>query len=263
MNSAHNNSFSVFLALTQRNLKIMIKQLYETLIDGLVLALINMLLFVYLFPVIGMSEQLIGPVFLGSLVSIFFNLGFSMALRIVFDLKHERFIDYQLTLPISLFWLFTSYIIAFFIELFISTAPIIGFSLFILKTKIHLAQVNWPLFMLVYLLILLFYAVLFLALGFLYEYTWFLDNVWPRRLTPLVVLGCVYVPWAKVNDLSSTIGKIFLLNPTTYVSEGLRSTLLGPSGYISPFICIAVLIACIALSVLLLIYSVKKQLNPV
>lgn len=256
-------SFKTFLALTSRNFKIIVKQLRETLVDGIIFALLNMLLFIYLFPVIGMSADLIGPVFLGSLVSLFFNLGFSLSLRIVFDLKFRRFLDYQLTLPISLFWLFSSYVLAFFAELFMSTTPIIIFSLFILRTKIQLMHANWLLFIIIYLLILLFFSILFLALGILYEYTWFLDNIWPRRLAPLLILGCVYVPWSKVYNLSSIIGSILLVNPITYVSEGLRSSLLGTNGYISPLLCITVLIASIVLSVMLLMYSVKKQLNPV
>lgn len=254
--------FKTFLALTRRNLKIIFKQLSKPLIDGGIFAVLNMLLFVYLFPVIGMSNDLIGPVFLGSFVSIFFSLGFSMALRIVFDLKYERFIDYQLTLPISLFWLFSSYVIAFFFELFMSTAPILILSLIVLQTKTHFMQMNWPLFIFIYILILFFFSILFLAFGILYEYTWFLDNVWPRRLAPLIGLGCVYVPWMKVYHLSTTIGAALLLNPITYVSEGLRSSLLG-KGYISPLLCIAVLMVSIVLSALLLVHSIKKQLNPV
>ena len=94
---AHN--FFHFFALTRRNCKIIFKELSEPLVDGVILTGLNVLLFVYLFPAMGMPENLIAPIFLGSLLSMFFNLGFSLAVRIVLDIQYKRFIDYQLTLP--------------------------------------------------------------------------------------------------------------------------------------------------------------------
>lgn len=263
MKNDYQNSFFTFLALTRRNVGILHQKLLESLVDSLILTSINVLLFGYLFPTMGMSSTLVAPVFLGSLISMFFNLGFSLAIRSVFDLKFERFIDYQLTLPITTTWLFASYAVAYFIELFVSTTPTIAFGLFALRSKISFAQADWMLFSIIYILILSFFSLLFLAISFLYNYTWFLDNVWPRRLTPLIVFGSVYAPWYRINEISRPLGMLLLCNPITYVSEGLRSSLLGDPRFLSPGVCIGALTVSIGLAIVLLIYSVKKQLNPV
>lgn len=257
----HHN-FLTFYALTKRNIKTIRSQLTDTIIDGIILTSLNVLVFGYLFPAMGMSAQLVAPVFLGSLLTMFFNLGFSLAMRVVFDIKFNRFIDYHLTLPISKAWLFASYILAFFAELFISTTPVLVFGLFALQSKIPLENAQWLLFVGIYLLALLFFSIFFLALGLLYPYVWFIDNIWPRRLTPLIICGSVYVPWFRVNQLSPLLGRLFLLNPVTYVAEGLRSSLLNNPLFLSPLLCSSALIISSIVGLLLLKQSIKK-LNPV
>lgn len=262
MNTDYQSNFAVYRALIGRSFKTVKYQLPNTLIDGLLLTSLNVLVFGYLFPAMSMPEALVAPVFLGSLITMFFNLGFTLATRLVRDLKFTRFIDYLLTLPMNKKWLFAYYVSSFIIELTISTTPIVVFGLWALSGKINLMHANWPLFTLVYFLSIMLLAVLFLSISFLYPYLWFIDNIWPRRLTPLVITGSVYAPWERIYQLSPKLGNFFLLNPITYIAEGLRSTLLGGSHFIAAPLCIGALCIWLIASIGLLNLSVKK-LNAV
>lgn len=262
MKTYYQSNFLVYCALLARSFKTLKQQLPNTIIDGIILTSLNVLVFGYLFPAMSMPESLVAPVFLGSLITMFFNLGFTLATRMVRDLKFTRFIDYLLTLAMDKKWLFGYYVSSFVIELAVSTIPILILGLWALSGKIDLSHANWPLFILVYFMGITLFSIMFLSISFLYPYLWFIDNIWPRRLTPLVISGSVYAPWQRIYQLSPGLGYFFLLNPITYVAEGLRSSLLGGPNYIATPICIGAL--CIALvgALGLLSHSVKK-LNAV
>ena len=262
MSSSLAISLRVGRALMARNIYIILRSLYKPLIDGMFLVLTNCLVFGYLLPVIGMPERLIGPAFIGSLHTILFNIAYGFALRIVFDLKMKRFIDYQLNLPISYVVLAGTYILSWWFECIITSAPIVFFGIFILKSKIALAPL-WIPFVILYLVSMLFLSLFFCTLALYYDYDWFHDNIWPRRLSPLLIAGCAFAPWHAIYTLNPFLGRLFLLNPVTYSIEGWRSSLLSRPEFINPWICIAVLTVTIVLLSGLFLFVFKKRLNPV
>lgn len=246
-----------------RNMIRIKKEFSSTLIDGLILTSSNALVFGYLFPSMGMNSALVAPVFVGTLVTMIFNLGFSLAARVVVDLEHNRFIDYQITLPLGSWGVLCSYIASFFIELIISISPLIVFGMMALSEALKWGNVNWLWFIPIYSISLLFVSVFFLALGLRYQYYWFFDNVWPRRLTPLVISGCIFIPWTTIARFSPLIGFVSLLNPVTYISEGLRSSLLGGTAYIAPQWCLLGVMIWLAFSLIFLAQSKNKQITMV
>lgn len=255
-------SMRIFVALLRRSFFILIPQLKNTLIDGIFLTSTYVLLFGYLYPEMGMEKTLIGPVFVGSLLTLLSSLSFSLAVRVVLDLKYHRFIDYLFTLPIAKGWLFASYVASFFVELFMAVSPLLIFGLTLLHKKIAV-DVQWCPFALIFSGSLLFYSILFLAVSILYDYDWFFDNIWPRRLSPLLIASCALFPWYRVNAFSSLLGSLFLLNPITYVAEGLRGSLFEASTSLSPFLCIIMLCFYNMLAVGLLMYSINKTFKTV
>lgn len=110
---------------------------------------------------------------------------------------------------------------------------------------------------------MVFFALLFLTLSFTYEYKWFLDNIWPRRLSPLFLLSASFFPWYKVKVFSPFFAYLFLPNPITYIIEGFRSALLGSDQYLPFSICITVLIMSIIALIAILTRAIYKRLNPV
>jgi ABC-type multidrug transport system permease subunit len=261
MNISFSDNIRIFGALTRRDLYILSKQIKNFLIDGTVIIATRVVAFCYLFPVMGMSAHFIGPIYIGSIISLFFNINYAQAMRIVFDLKFNRLIDYQLTLPIKHTWLWIQKIVGIALNVACITAPLIGASIFVLSSQIPDMEPNVLAFIIIYILTLFFYATLCLAFAFNYNYDWFMYNIWPRRLTPLFCFGGVLFPWKAVYAFWPSLGIAFLFNPITYVAEGFRSTLLGSDQYISYPICIALLAGWIGIAWCLLLMSIKKRFN--
>lgn len=259
----NNNNFSIFCALIKRDIKVFSSELIDTIIDGIVLIFTEVLLFGHFLPLMGMPAADIAAMYVGSVVFVLFFLGENLSIRHVFDLKHERFIDYHLLLPISRPWLFAHYIISFIIEAFLISSFLLLFGLMLLGNKFAIVELHWIGLAIIYFLSLIFFGIFFLLLSFISGFEWFMDNVWPRILSPLYAFGCTVFTWNKVNELSPWLGKLCLLNPLTYVSEGLRAALIGGSEFISLKICITMTIFFIALFSCYLAYSIYKQLDPV
>lgn len=256
-------NWPVFVALTRREIKIIAINLRSRLIDGLFLVGSQVLGFGYLLPLAGMPAEFVAPIFLGTVTRIFFFLGFGFAIRRITDLQYQRIIDYHLTFPLSKKWLIGQYILAFMIEALITSLPLIFFGIIFLSSFFHVQNMNLVAFLLVYIQTLLFYGIFFTYISFSSPYQWFLDNVWARRFTPLILLGCTLFSWKASYAFSPFFGIVFLFIPLTYLNEALRSALLGPEEFLPLWICmVATLLFSCAFAVLLA-RAVQKNLDPV
>ena len=253
----------VFLVLLHRDLKVLKGRLVSMFFDNIMLLLANVAMFGYLLPLMGMSKTLIGPLFIGYVVMSFFEIGFSLAIKIVHDIKSSRFIDYQLSLPISATWLLAEYVANFAIEAIVVTLPILLLGILLLGDKFVIIKTNWLAFALMYLLVIVFFATLFLYYSFAYSYNWFRTNIWTRRLEPLFLFGTVFVIWKKLYAFSKFLGFIFLFNPVTYAAEGIRATLIGGNGFLPIWICMLGVIIGTVINWFLLVPAMQKRLDLV
>ena len=258
-----NNNRAIFTALIRRDCYILSKQIKDFLIDGTISVSTKIIVFCYLFPVMGMSKSLVGPMFIGSIVSLLFNINFAQSLRVVFDLKFNQLIYYHLTLPIDLHWLLAQKILSFTINTICITSPIIMGGIILLNSQLTIAYTNIILFLIIYLLTMFFFATFFLTLAFHCQYDWFMNNLWARRLSPLFLLSCILFPWKLLYNFWPNLAYLFLCNPCTYVAEGFRSSLLGSDQFISYTICIPIIMLTLWIAWKTLVFSVKRRLNPV
>jgi len=257
-----NNNVLVFLALMRRDLKVIFSNLKSILIDSVIMSLLFSLLFGGLLPALGMSSKLSGPLFLGSGVLSMISQGFSRAVRIKYDIEFGGFIDYQFTLPISKMWLFAQYITAFSLEILISALPTFFMGLLILSKFIPFQISLIPLLMM-FLITSWLFSIFFLFLAFFTQWQWFISNTWERLLGPLMHLGGLYFIWSRLNSASDLLGNITLLNPLTFVNEGLRASLFGKSEYLPILLCIIVLISWTALMLIPFWYAINKRMDMV
>lgn len=257
------NNLAVFLALNKREMKIITLNITSRLIDGFFLVGSQVLGFGYLLPLAGMPAHLVAPIFLGTVTRIFFFLGFSFSMRRIMDLKYNRVIEYHLSFPFSKKWLIGQYIVAFMMEALVTSLPLIFFGILFLSPYFHFDQMNILAFIAVYLQTLLFYGIFFTYISFACSYQWFLDNVWARRFTPLILLGCTLFSWKATYAFSPFFGMLFLLNPLTYLNEALRAALLGQKDFLSLSLCMMVIALFSIAFTLLLARAVQKNLDPV
>ncbi len=257
------HNLRIISALLHRDLKVLSAQLVSRFIDGAVIVGLQIVEFCYILPLMGLSPQLIGPLFLGTLVLIIFHMGFAMSLRHLHDLQSDRFIDYQLTIPVRWQWLLISYIISFIIEVSIIAIPLLTISILFFKSQFGIIEVNFLGIASIYFISLIFLGLVFLYLPFAYSFEWFNDNIWPRRLSPLLMLSSCFLPWKQVHAFAPIIGQILLLNPLTYVADGLRSALIGGPDFISVWRCVLILIivSCVLAGIFMI--QTKRRLDIV
>ncbi|HLJ31015.1 MAG TPA: ABC transporter permease [Candidatus Babeliales bacterium] len=263
MNSFTQN-ISIFYALMTRDIKVLRQRLHDIIIDGLILVCVTVLVFGYLLPKLGMPTKLIGPIFLGNSLSFFLaSLGYAFATRMVYDLKFDRFIEYFLTLPLPKRWLFVYFLSSFIIETSIVTLPLVTFGIVLLGDNFGPINGSFITFLFIYFLVLLFWALFFLGSSFTFSYQWFKNNMWARRLTPLFMLSPAFFTLKSITLIVPTCAKLMLLNPLTYLIEGLRSSLLGGNDYLPLTTCcigITVTLVCMAIR---LYHGFHQQLDPV
>lgn len=263
MNNSFLPSFSTLLALTRRDLKVFLYELLGTFIDGMVIVVTEAVLFGYLMPLMGMPKTTIAPLYIGTMMWVLFFLGENLAIHHVFDLKHNRFIDYQLSLPLGHQYLFAHYVLSFAIKTTIISLPLLYFGITLLGERFQIISFNSMGFIAIYLMSILFIALFFLYLSFAYSFTWFMDNVWPRILSPLWGFGCVFFVWRQAYDISPILGYFFLLNPLTYISEGMRSAIIGGPEFINVWICVGMLAIFCSATIYGLRQGISHYLDPV
>jgi ABC-type polysaccharide/polyol phosphate export permease len=208
----------------------------------------------------GVDTYKIGPMFIGSTLSLFLQLGFSLGIRMLFSVENNRFIDYLLILPTSKHTLIIESIVSGMIEIMVIIIPLFLASFLVLPIAF---SIKWFSFIIMLVSISLFFASFFLATSFLYSFNWFFDNLWPRRLTPLWWFGAGLFIWHKVYEFWPMLGYLFLLNPITYAAEGLRSALLPGSTFIPVFYCSIALILFSAINYMLIMRGMRSKLDPI
>src|SRR5581483_10133021 len=261
--SATNKNFRIFLVLLAHDIKLLSTNIFSAILDSVAPLIAQTITFGYLFPLLGMPSYMIAPIYLGGMLSLFMQLGFTLTIKTSYDLTYNRFIDYQITLPISKRWLFAAFIINNMIEVILITLPLFGIGIIILKPQFNLALTNWFGLTLIYFLILAFFSTLYSAIAYTAQLRWILDNAWPRVLVPLWSLSSAIVLWKKTFAWSPIIGYIMLFSPFTYVAEGLRSAMLDTPEYISWQICALMLLLFISINLSVFAYGIKKRLDPV
>ena len=253
----------VLSALLYRDLRFILYSLPARLADTAIIGTIQILAISKLFPLLGFPQSMIAPLFMGIITQIIFTASYTIAFRYVVDLDKTRFINYQLTLPFSKFFLFTEFIIIFMIEIFCINIPLLLLGSIFLADFFSLCQACWWQIIILYFLTTFLCALLFIYLAFNSDYHWFLDNVWPRRLSPLFLLGCGFFTWKKLYFFNWVLGILVLANPFTYVHEGLRTAFLGSSEFLPFWLCLFAIISFILLLIFLLSNAIKQRLDPV
>jgi len=259
----YKSHFRIFCALLSRDIKWMKQNFIKTMLDCLGPLITQIITFGYLFPLFGMAASMVGAVYLGSILNLFVQLGYALVLKIAFDLTSNRFVDYHLTLPLPKRWLFASYIVSHMLETAIVTIPLIFGGIVFLQQYIPFTNINFMGFICIFIAMLGFLSTFFLMLGYSLVLSWILNNIWPRILVPLWLFSAGLAPWKVVYAWWPNLGYVMLISPITYIAEGLRSTLLGGSGYLPWQWCILALILWTIVNLLLITNRIQKRLDPV
>lgn len=258
-----NLSVRVFLALLSRQLY-KARELYtHVFVDGIFQATAQYILICYFFPIMGMPISLIAPMYLGGMIAMIFSTGFTAAFNQQFDLKGNRIIDYHLTLALTPGWLMSVYNIRSMMNMIVVTLPFLLLSMYIFPHFALPIEIKWMHLIAIYSLMLLCFSIWYQAASFTYEFHWFLNNLWPRRLFFVFLFGCLFIPFHVLYKVSPVVAYAFLWNPITYCAEGMCASLFPAEPYLPFGVCFAVLGIYTLVGVKALSNGMRKRLDPV
>lgn len=253
----------VFCALIMRDQRELRLEIKDSLINASIMVIFQGLMFLFLYPAMGMSTDLAAPIFIGTIVHVFFFIGFSKSMAIVYDLQFTRCIDYQLTLPIPRIFVVGRYIIDMVITMFCNAAPLLVLAKLMLGSSIVLKDINWLGFIVLFILGMFIVSVLFLIVATASSFQWFTDSLWQQFLLPIEILGGIFFTWGSIQKPFPMLSSAMLFNPITYLVEGLRSVVFVHQALFSLYSCSAVLLVSIAIGTILLHVIMKKRLDTV
>ncbi len=254
------DNFFIFAVLIQRDLRGLGSNLKNIFIDSVILSSFFALVYGRFFPALGMAIELAFPLALGHFVNSIISTSFHRSMAIKSDLEFKKFINYQITLPISKKWLIAEYITSFTIDLILSMLPVLILTIILLSPMIAF-KVNILAFLLIYILSAIFFSIFMLTIVFIFNWQWFVNNTWERILNPIIQFGCIFYVWKKLIGFSLPLTYITLLNPITYIVEGFRSSLLGNQDYLPMLASISVLLILDILMVIPLYKMFNKKLD--
>lgn len=254
---------SILYAMLMRDWIVIKKELPSLFIDCTFLITTEIILFAHLLPRMGMPAHDGPALFIGSSCMIAMLVSNTHAQNLLFDLEFSKFIDYQITQPISLPLVMIKYIISMAFQAMLISLPLLTIGSFAFSTPLVSSTTNWPLVVAIYISACICTAIIYLFFSFHYSFTWYMDNIWARRISPIFAFGTLFLLWHKVYALSPFFALLFLLNPFTFMSEGMRSALLGNPVYIPAPICFVALWIFIIVIGFALLRAIKRKLDPV
>lgn len=233
MNSSRIFFLKAFLGLFQRDLRVLSRELIPFLLRVGMQPLLFLFVFTYIMPhmsggnpMAAMGPQAgadFGSVLLPGLmaVAIMFSGIAAVALPLSTEFGITREIDDRVMCPIPVWAVAVEKVVFSSVQSIVGALLVIPMAIFIPAHPVYPHIHNWLLFAAVMVMASLLAGSLGLAIG---------SMVGPRQIglvfsiivVPITFLGCVYYPWAKLENVRwLQIG--VLVNPIVYISEGLRA----------------------------------------
>ena len=249
-----------YLFLT--DLAVFKEYLVEKIIDICVWFSCMVIATTYVYPAFGMSTQF-GEFFAFSIIA-----GESIwriwaaSSDFIADLEGEKIINSYFVLPLPS-WLVVAKasLLHAFKSLIFGPLTLI-LSKLLLGHKMSFAHLSVAHYILIFLLISIFSGFFFIFLTSFARSVASVDKIGIRILFPLWFFGAAEFPWKMIYEaLSPLVAYACLLNPITYVMEGIHVAALGPSGFLNFWLCCGMLAALTTVCGTAGIMRLKKRLD--
>lgn len=248
--------FNVFALIVKLEMQIFKKQIISKAIDSVIWVFAQISIISYLGPHLGLSPDFIKINMIGTIGTII-GLGemYPNFINLLTDITGDRIISYYTTLPVPYWIVFLAKIVNYSIislVMVVFTVPLIKFllpGLFIIS-GIGLLK----LLTLSVLATLLFGSFAFMLASFT-KNIFQVGTVWMRVIFPIWFFGGFQFTWAVLYSVLPWAAMLNLLNPFTYITEGLRSTFSQPTEI--PFwLC---MVAMVIMTIVCMIVGFKKM----
>lgn len=256
------SSLKIMSAFLKRDLYIHWEHRYHYFLDNVIIVpIVYTLIFGYLQPYIlfGPGQFRLGTsLFVGSTSVDIFWTAFGFTLPFLFDMEHNRFIDYQLSL-LHPALVILERIISGSLLTFILMAPYFIMCKLILGSYFDTSTANWfAVYLMLYVSSLFCTAYNMLTMC-LIKGSDQLGDLWMRFHNPLILLGGFWIPLSAMNEYSTVLGTISLFNPMVYITEGLRRAFMGDTEFVAVGHCVVILLAFTAVCYVLMCLVFKRK----
>lgn len=255
------SQLKVLYALCMRDQKEIISDLGNSLINAAILVFFEGIQFLYLYPALGMPPDIAAAIFIGTYVIVLIMVGFAKALTLAYDLRFNRCIDYTIMLPVSPLIICIRHIISTVVTMVCNSFPLFLIAKIMLASSPVQISLYWQGFVGMYLLSMVFFAILFHIVAFTASFDWFLYSLWDQLILPLEIFGGVFFTWASVQKTFPLLSSIMLFNPITYIVEGLRLSLFDGPMTFTLTRCMITILASIVVGLFFLSRQLKKRLD--
>ena len=182
---------------------------------------------------------------------------------LVSDIESGNSLSYYLTLPIPTNWIFIRIGLINAYKSFMSTLLLIPVGQLLLWNQISLSEIAWIPLVVSYILAHLFFGFFSVFLASIAPTMEQITTIKGLVTFPLWFFGCYQFSWHMLYKVNPTLAYIDLLNPVTYLMEGIRSTIVTDQVLISYTTCTLMAIFFIIVSGYVGIYKLKKHLDCV
>lgn len=244
-------SVRAFLALCERDLWVTVR--HEP-ISFLSQALLQPIFFLFVFgrvlPEIGAAQGAYGSQLLPGIMALTLALTAlqNTALPLVIEFSFTKEIEDRLLAPLPVAWVGVQKILIAALRGVVAGLLILPLAAVILPGGVDLASANWPALLAMIVLGALAGACIGLVLGTAVPANR-ISVAFAVVLTPLIFTGATFYPWEALDSLR-WFQVVTLLNPLTYVSEGMRGALTDAPHLASGWIALGLAVSLAAFGAL-------------
>lgn len=256
-------SLSILKALFIRDIFVHNAQIIRRMIDAIVWSVSITVVAQYLLPSFGMSSSY-GSFLIVANVGLWglFEINTQLA-EFLMEIEEGQGISYFLTLPITTNFIFIKYALGYAYRSWIVSLMVLPVGLCIIPNLNHFSFSFFAMlkFLFLHALANIFYGFFCLYTASLSPNASYITTIRSRFIFPLWTFGCTNFSWNMLYKVWPLGAYINLLNPMTYILEGLRSTLLPEFDSLNYWVCVGSTLLFILLFGYLSIKHLKKRLN--
>jgi len=253
--------FNTFKQLLLTDLLILRSMILDKVINLLIWVVSNCLIFGYLMPAFGLTSSYSGFILAGLSASAGMFEVFPGASAMINDFEGDQVYSYYLTLPMPSWLVWMRSIVYFSIGASFMAIFVLPIGKMVLWDKVDLSHFNVGKFIVIFFLANLFFGSFTLWITSRLKNILKMQNVWMRFVFPLWFLGCYQFSWFVLYNKWAWFAYLNLLNPITYIMEGMRGAILGQEQFLPWIYCCIALIGFIGLCSWHAIKSLKKRLD--
>jgi len=216
--------------LLARELRNIQHKFFSKLIDSIILPSVLVVINGYVLPHLGLPAEYGTFMLAGYAVLFSENTVYNCATELVADLNGPQAIIYELTLPVSYRFIYAKIAFSYAFKSVILNFWSIPISALLLGDMFDWQSVSVIKFFAMYIMINIFFAFIEIITALSFESLEEFGSFWIRWGWVLYALGCATFPWSVLYQVTPVGAYLNLLNPYVYLFEGMRSTVMEPTG---------------------------------